>query len=506
MMERQTPRLNCWEVMECGLGPEAAEPCPVSADTASNGTNGGTNGGRLCWAVAGTLSGAEVLAGCAQTTNCLTCDFFNRVKSEEGMSFQLLKLARGISRSRRLHETISQVESLMAIHDRLRSHFDLDATIREITEEARKVTGARRSVVLLVKGKPPALHGEFLLRGKPKKVVIRIDEESASGYAALHDQIMNLRDIYDARQANGAPVFDRSLDRQYRCRTHSFLAVPIHDSEGRVIGVITTANAKKGFFSSDDEWFMKNYATELALAVEKQKFMQQSISALRLASIGDTIAALSHCIKNIAQALRSGSHVVKRALETNQIQDVRVAWEILDRHIERLADLSMDVLVYDPEVRERFKEASLNGVVEHVMGLFREEARARAIQMHFRRGPRVDPAKFNAMGIYRCLVNLISNALDACPLSEGVVTVCTARTGEKEFMVSVTDNGRGMDELTRSAVFELFRTSKPHKGTGLGLSTVAGIVSRHNGRVEIESEIGQGTTFRIVIREDIAVV
>lgn len=345
-----------------------------------------------------------------------------------------------------------------------------------------------------------------MLRGKPHKVVIKVDGGSATGYAALHDQIMNLRDIYDAKQPNGVPVFDRSLDRQYRCVTHSFLAVPIHDAEGRVIGVITAANAKKGYFSSDDEWFMKNYATELALAAEKQKFAQQSISALRLASIGETIAALSHCIKNIAQALRSGSHVIKRAISTNSVQDVKAAWEILDRHIERLADLSMDVLAYDPVVRERSEEGGLNKLVDHVINLFKEEARVRAIELRFRRGKNVDPAKFNPMGIYRCLVNLISNALDACPLSDGEVTVSTERTGKKEFVIAVADNGRGMDEETKAGVFELFKTSKPHRGAGLGLPTVADIVNRQNGRIEIDSELDKGTTFRVFIREDIAVV
>jgi signal transduction histidine kinase len=340
-----------------------------------------------------------------------------------------------------------------------------------------------------------------MLKGEPQKVVVNVDETSATGYAALHNEVVNLRNIYDAEPASRVPVFNRAFDHQCGCLTNSLLAVPIRDPEGSVIGVITVANARKGYFSTDDQWFMENYATELALAVEKQKAIQQTVSALRLASIGETAAALSHCIKNVAQALRTGSHVIKRALRSGKVEDVKAAWDILDRHIERLADLSMDILAYDPLVRQYSEKGSLNKLVEHVLDLFKEEARARAVEVRFRKGDDVDPAKFDPLGIYRCLVNLISNALDACPLSDGMIVVSTERTSKAEFVITVADNGRGMDEKTKGSVFELFRTSKPRKGTGLGLPTVADIVEKHHGRIEIDTGPGKGTTFKLFIRE-----
>ena len=442
--------------MKCDRGPGAAEPCRAATDAASDGVNGGKNAGRACWVAAGTLSGQKDLGPCAAGTDCLACDFLHLVKSEEGQAFQLLTLARRVHNPLEFQRTISKVESLMAIHERLRSHFDLDQTVGEITAEARKVTGAQRVLVLLLKGRPPALHGEFTLRGKRHKVRINVDENSAAGFAALHSQIVNLRDIYDVKPTGGVPVFCREFDEQSHCQTHSFLAISIRDSEERVIGVISAANAKKGHFSSDDEWFMEQYATEVALAVEKQKFVQQSVSALRLGAIDETIAGLSHCIKNIAQALRAGSHIIKRALRSNNVQDIKAAWEILDRHIERLADLSMDVLAYDPAVREHSTAGSLNKLVEHVVKLLREEARARSIQIKLRSGKKVDPAEFDPMGIYRCLVNLIGNALDACPFSQGEVRVSTKRTSKSEFCISVADNGQGMTIERKMADFDLF--------------------------------------------------
>jgi len=183
------------------------------------------------------------------------------------------------------------------------------------------------------------------------------------------------------------------------------------------------------------------------------------------------------------------------------VRDIKVAWEILDRHVESLANLSLDVLTYEPAAPKDKNGSRLNDMVQHVVKLFQEEARARAITLKMRLGKKVDPCNFDARGLYRCIVNFINNAFDACPLIEGVVTVFTKRTGNKELLMGVSDNGRGMDEDTKCELFDLFKTSKPGRGIGLGLPTVADIVKRHNGRIEIDTKLGRGTTFNIYIQE-----
>ena len=85
-------KTNCWEFKKCGRqpgGPKVAEfgVCPAAADISSAGVNGGTNGGRLCWAVSGTLCGGKVQGTFAQKlVNCSTCEFYKLVQQEEGRS------------------------------------------------------------------------------------------------------------------------------------------------------------------------------------------------------------------------------------------------------------------------------------------------------------------------------------------------------------------------------------------------------------------------------------
>ncbi|UCB44498.1 MAG: HAMP domain-containing histidine kinase [Spirochaetota bacterium] len=494
-------KMNCWEYLLCDYGPTSKNPCSAAVDTTSEGVNNGKNAGRICWTLPDTLCFKKPMGKFDEKRDiCFSCEFFQRVKLEEGNLFQLFKVAQGVQKTSDLHSTIAKMEHLFTIHDRLYSHFDLKTTLKAITSDAKSTTGAQRSLVLLMKGDPPALHGEFILRGKDHKVTIPLDETSAVGYAAIHNQVVNLRNLYE-KSGSKDGLFNRTFDRQLTCETHSFLAIPVQSTDRRVIGVITAANAKKGYFSADDEWFMRTYAIEVALAVEKQKFLQQSFSALRLASIGETVAGLSHCIKNIAHALRGSSYIIKRAIDSNNVRDIKAAWEILDRHIESLANLSLDVLSYQPEAAEGEDGNKLNDIVCHVVNLYQEEARARAITLKTNLSRNVDPCSINSRGIYRLLINLISNAFDACPFSDGVVVIGTKRADKSTLIISVSDNGRGMDGTTKAEAFDLFKTTKADIGTGLGLPTVASIVKEHNGKMEIDTEPEKGTTFRIYIKE-----
>jgi len=91
-------KLNCWEMTKCGREPggkniEELGVCAAAIDTSSNGINHGANGGRLCWAVAGTLSGKKVCGHFAKNKpSCLACDVFKQIKAEEGADFSLTKL------------------------------------------------------------------------------------------------------------------------------------------------------------------------------------------------------------------------------------------------------------------------------------------------------------------------------------------------------------------------------------------------------------------------------
>ncbi|UCC68447.1 MAG: GAF domain-containing sensor histidine kinase [Armatimonadota bacterium] len=494
---RNRRKANCWEVMPCGHGPDGAEPCPAALDVTCSGVNGGVNAGRICWTVPGTVCDGEVHGDFVDKQDvCLKCKFFQQVRDEEGTGYRFVKLAQGMRDVEDLHARITQIESLMGVHDQLRARFNLDAVIVEITGQARMLTQAQRSLVLLLRGNPPRLHGDFRLRGKMVRVDIPMDESSAVGYAALNNTVVNVKDPYQvAVQEDGAP-FNQAFDKACRCRTNSLLAVPVRDSDNRVLGVITAANSARGSFSNDDQWFMERYAVEVALAVEKARLLQDAVAAGRMVSISESVAGLSHFLKDVAHALLGTSYIIRRAIDQGRMEDVKEAWEILDRHVKRLADLCKDVLTYDPEQPDEICLGDLNETVADAVGLLQGEARTRAIELGTQLGPGLEQWRHSKRGIYRCTVNLLANAFDACLPGGGHVTVMT-ECRDEEAIVRVSDDGRGMDAEMRERVLKAFGTGDKTRGSGIGLPTVVDIIERHGGRLEVDSASGEGSSFTI---------
>jgi CheY-like chemotaxis protein len=113
-------------------------------------------------------------------------------------------------------------------------------------------------------------------------------------------------------------------------------------------------------------------------------------------------------------------------------------------------------------------------------------------QPQFRRRP-----QWGAAEVREVIINLLFNAVDAMPHG-GMIDLRTARV-DNEIVIEISDTGTGMPEEVRCRCLDPFFTTKGDKGTGLGLSAAFGIVKRHEGRIEIESEVNRGTTFRILL-------
>jgi len=137
---------------------------------------------------------------------------------------------------------------------------------------------------------------------------------------------------------------------------------------------------------------------------------------------------------------------------------------------------------------------SLNDVVEKTLVLLRPEIENRAISVKTRMARNLTPTPVDAAQLQQVLVNLVKNAVQAMTTG-GTLTLQTGETSE-DVWVSVTDTGGGIPQEQINRIFEPFYTTKK-KGTGLGLMIVQRIVRAHNGRIELDSHVGRGTTFRI---------
>ena len=138
---------------------------------------------------------------------------------------------------------------------------------------------------------------------------------------------------------------------------------------------------------------------------------------------------------------------------------------------------------------------------DEAVALFSEAARERGVTIDAQFQEGIPEANLDAEGIQRCLANLVSNAIDACLVSDAggdrVIVRTRDRDGSLEY--EVEDNGCGMDYEIKRKVFTSFFTTKGTEGTGLGLLVTKKIVQEHGGFVDIESKPGSGSTFRITL-------
>lgn len=238
-------------------------------------------------------------------------------------------------------------------------------------------------------------------------------------------------------------------------------------------------------------------ARQSALAVESRRFHDAFLKAERFAAMGQTVAVLSHHIKNILQGVKGGGYLISTGLDSSNEDMVRQGWGIIERNQNRIYDLVMDMLSFSKDRVPDLQSARLNDVCAEVAELAQTSADDNGVSFEYRAGDNIPLAEFDREGIHRAILNIVANAIDAVAESEdGSVVLQTAYDEKADVvLVAVTDNGPGIPEDQRQIVFNVFESSKGSRGTGIGLPVSRKIIREHGGRVRIEGGPGEGTRF-----------
>ena len=223
-----------------------------------------------------------------------------------------------------------------------------------------------------------------------------------------------------------------------------------------------------------------------------------------LITLGQSIALLSHGIKNILEGLEGGAYVVDEGFKDGDMQLAQKGWRIVNKNIFDITDVVQNILYSSKNRPLKYEAVRPGDLLIDSVKLFAEKAAAMDIQLEQRINSAVPEVRLDAAGIRRMLHNLLWNALEACrsdkEKNEHIVIAKTDYYGQHQFMFEISDNGIGMDEATRRNMLEEFFSTKGSAGTGLGLAVVDKVVNKHGGKIEVESEPGKGSTFRIIFK------
>jgi signal transduction histidine kinase len=222
-----------------------------------------------------------------------------------------------------------------------------------------------------------------------------------------------------------------------------------------------------------------------------------------LTFLGQSMAVLSHDIKNILEGLQGGAYVVDEALKDQDQELMKKGWSVVKKNINEISRLVQNIL-YSSKKREPVYEAvALEQMLMGAVAAFYEKAQSIDCRLRAQVNPNLSVVRMDRGAAGRMMINLISNALEACSRDKGklshTVTVRADFFDPLHFMVEVEDDGIGMDDSTCEKIFSQFFSTKGTDGTGLGLMVVHEIVNEHGGRIELLSAPGKGSTFRIIL-------
>ncbi|HEX6396470.1 MAG TPA: PAS domain S-box protein, partial [Steroidobacteraceae bacterium] len=320
--------------------------------------------------------------------------------------------------------------------------------------------------------------------------------------------------IEDLEQARHSPFCTRLLSGNLR----SLVAAPLMIEE-EIFGVLLVARAAPHSFSTDDCEFLRQLSSHLALATQKARLydalqaayedlrqtQQTVMQQERLRALGQIATGIAHDINN---ALSPAALYTQSLLshEGSLTQRSREHLAVIQRAIEDVAQTVQRMRAfYMPRGLElTLAPIDVNQVLVQVVDL----TRARWSNMAQEKGIVVEviqelspelPKVLGAESEMRdALTNLMLNAVDALP-DGGRIRLRTRHDArDDQVVVEVQDDGVGMSETTRSRCLEPFYTTKGERGTGLGLPMVFGMLQRHGGELEIDSEPGKGTTMRLI--------
>ncbi|WP_336522274.1 ATP-binding protein [Planctellipticum variicoloris] len=384
----------------------------------------------------------------------------------------------------------------------VRPSVSLEQLLQRVLDLTIEAVGADRGCVLLT----DAFNGEI----RPQAVSYRQAGEHGSRMPVSRTIV-----DYVVRSRQGVRSTDAQHDTRFdagnsivQSGIREAMCVPLQ-GRSELMGVIyvditTPADrvlieGRQERFSEDQLRLLVAIGRQAALAVENNRYQNAIVKAERLAAMGQTIATLSHHIKNILQGVRGGSYLIDLGLKDHNEDLVRKGWTIVEKNQNKIYHLVMDMLTFSKDRKPALQRVQLNDTVREIVELLQVRAGESHVELHWEPAGDLPDSTFDPEGIHRAVLNIVINAIDAAEGADhAMVRIATGYDPNSDFLwVRVTDNGPGIPEEQRLRIFNIFESTKGARGTGLGLPVSQKILREHGGEITVESRLEEGTTFTL---------
>ena len=413
--------------------------------------------------------------------------------------------------TRTLQQKLQQLTVLSGVGKSVVSLMDLEGLLSRVVEAAVYVASAEEGFLLLV---DPEAKDLYLRAGK------NLGEEHAQG---LRLKVADSLAGQALKTRKPVRVSGKRTGRDFKVKTgylvKSLLHVPLL-LRGEAIGVLSVDNQlSEREFTADDEALLSSLADYAAISIENatlyeelrknvdslKRSQQELIESSKLAAVGTLAAGIAHEFNNLLAGISGHAQL---ALLSDDREEIAQALNVIVDSVDRAKRITTNLLAFARRREPRMELADIREAVENPLLLMERELESSNIEL-VRRFSAVRHTVCDAAQISQVCLNMLTNARDAMLPGGGTLTVEVREDGD-DLVIVFSDTGCGVPEHIRDKLFEPFVTTKgalgggEMSGTGLGLSVSYGIVRNHGGTIELETEVGKGSTFtvRLPIREE----
>jgi K+-sensing histidine kinase KdpD len=378
-----------------------------------------------------------------------------------------------------------KLQNLIDASKSINSTLDLDKLLGLILDAATKSIGADRGTLYLVDDVKKELWSKILQGSNMIEIRLPVGK-GLSGFVAEKGETILIPDTY------ADPRFNPEIDKQSGYRTRNMLCMPMKNKDGKLIGVFQLLNKKEGAFDAEDVNFIDAFSAHASVAIENARLAQEMVQNERLSAVGRMASVIIHDIKNPMGTLRVYAQVMKKKSgneEANKLADEMI------RQVDRFVNMTQEILDFTRGVSaSNFQDMEFKTVMDDVLSFIEKDLEKNNVKLvknpNFEGIVTMDQDK-----IVRVFYNIASNARDAMPQG-GMLTLTTALDGGY-VRIDFKDTGTGMPDEVKKKIFEPFMTYGKKHGTGLGMAIVKKVIDDHHGTIDIESEMGHGTTITI---------
>lgn len=402
-----------------------------------------------------------------------------------------------------------ELAALNALAAALSSTLDLEHILTLGVESIRHTLGSEISLLVLVNGPDRQVEPRWVVqRGAPLT--------SPPPSLEQCKPILQVLSSGQALHLTNDPA-DESLRRELShvlgvsCRTAVLVPLLVRE---RVLGAMAVINRlKETLFQEEDLALMGSIATSVAMAVENARLYAEVkgvaeelkasqarlVQSVKLAAMGKLAASIAHEINNPLQAVQSCIYLVAEAADATS-PNIRYL-DIARQELERIARIVQRMLDFYRPGDEGRRPTAVGTLLDDVLTLVHRQLEQGHVKVQMDYEPDLPVIMAVADHLKQVFLNIILNALEAMP-GGGTLQVRT-RTGQTDdgqptVAIAFQDTGVGIPESNLDQIFDPFFSTRPG-GTGLGLSVSYDIVARHGGRIEVESQVGQGSMFTVIL-------